>query len=114
MTGAPIAAYTALGPLPMNGDVVMATYLLFGKYSPEALKGISAKRTEEPKALIKKNGGELKAAYAVLGGLDLVMVADLPDTARAMATSAALAKLTGIGFTTAPAVPVEEFDRLVG
>ncbi len=91
----------------------MATYLLFGKYSTDALKGISAKRTDEAKALIKKHGGELKAAYATLGGVDLVMVIDLPDTARAMATSAALAKLTGIGFTTAPAVSIEEFDKLV-
>lgn len=91
----------------------MATYLMFGKYSPEALKGISPKRTDEAKALIKKNGGDLKAAYAVLGAVDLVMVVDLPDTARAMAASAALAKATGIGFTTAPAISVEEFDRLV-
>jgi uncharacterized protein with GYD domain len=91
---------------------MMATYLMFGKYSPEALKGISAKRTNDAKALIKKHGGELKAAYAVLGGVDLVMIVDLPDTARAMAASAALAKLTGIGFTTAPAVTVEEFDKL--
>jgi uncharacterized protein with GYD domain len=91
----------------------MATYLLFGKYSAEALKGISAKRTDEAKALLKKHGGELKAAYATLGGVDLVIVADLPDTGRAMAASAALAKLTGIAFTTAPAVTVEEFDKLV-
>lgn len=91
----------------------MATYVLFGKYTIEALKGISAKRSEAAKALIKKHGGELKAAYAVLGGVDLVMIADLPDTARAMATSAALAKLTGIAFTTSPAVSIEEFDRLV-
>ena len=27
----------------------MATYLLFGKYSAEALKGISAKRSEDQK-----------------------------------------------------------------
>ena len=91
----------------------MATYVLFGKYTIEALKGISAKRSDQAKALIKKHGGELKAAYAVLGGVDLVMIADLPDTARAMATSAALAKATGIAFTTSPAVSIEEFDRLV-
>ncbi len=91
----------------------MATYLMFGKYSPEALKGISAKRTADAKALIKKHGGELKAAYAALGEVDLLIIADLPDTARAMAASAALAKLTGIGFSTAPAVTVEEFDKLV-
>jgi uncharacterized protein with GYD domain len=94
------------------GDVVMATYLMFGKYSADALKGISAKRTDEVKALIKKHGGELRAGYAVLGSVDLVMIVDLPDTARAMATSAALAKLTGIAFTTSPAVTIEEFDKL--
>ena len=55
----------------------MATYLLFGKYSSEALKGISAQRSEEAKALFKKHGGELKQAYATLGGVDLVMIADL-------------------------------------
>jgi uncharacterized protein with GYD domain len=91
----------------------MATYLMFGKYSAEALKGMSAKRTSDAKALIKKHGGELKSAWAVLGGTDLVMVVDLPDTARAMAASAALAKLTGIAFTTSPAVTVEEFDKIV-
>jgi uncharacterized protein with GYD domain len=92
----------------------MATYLLFGRYSSDALKGISAKRSDEAKALIKKHGGELKAAYATLGGIDLVMVADLPDNSRAIAASTALAKLTGIAFTTAPAVTIEEFDKLAG
>jgi uncharacterized protein with GYD domain len=91
----------------------MATYILFGKYSVEGLKGISAKRSSEAKALVKKHGGELKAGYAMLGGVDLVLVADLPDTARAMATSAALAKLTGVAFTTSPAVTIEEFDKIV-
>lgn len=92
----------------------MATYLLFGKYSVEGIKGISAKRSDAAKALIKKHGGELKAAYAALGGIDLVLVVDLPDNARALATSAALAKSTGIAFTTAPAVSIEEFDKLAG
>jgi uncharacterized protein with GYD domain len=92
----------------------MATYLLFGKYSAEALKGISARRSDEAKALIKKHGGELKAAYAMLGGVDLVMIADLPDNTRAMAASMALAKASGIAFTTAPAVPIDEFDKLAG
>jgi uncharacterized protein with GYD domain len=43
----------------------MATYLLFGKYSADS-KGISA-ASDEARALIKKHGGELKAAYATLG-----------------------------------------------
>ena len=92
----------------------MATYVMFGRYSAEGIKGISAKRSEEAKALIKKNGGELKAGYAMLGGTDLVLIVDLPDTTKAMATSAALAKLTGIAFATSPAVTLEEFDKLAG
>ena len=91
----------------------MATYLMFGKYSLEGIKGISAKRSDAAKALIKKHGGELKAGYAALGGVDLVLVVDLPVNARAMATSAALTKSTGIAFTTAPAVTVEQFDKLM-
>jgi uncharacterized protein with GYD domain len=97
-----------------KGGAFMATYLMLGKYSVEGLKGMSAKRTDKLKALLKKNGGELKASYAALGGVDLVLIVDLPDTARAMGTSVALAKATGIAFTTAPAVTIEEFDKLAG
>ena len=92
----------------------MAMYVMFGKYSVEGIKGISARRSEDAKALIKKNGGELKAAYATLGGIDLVLIVDLPDTAKALATSASLAKATGIAFTTSPAVSIDEFDKLMG
>ena len=92
----------------------MATYLMFGKYTLEALKGISAKRTEEAAALIKKHGGELKAAYALLGDTDLVLIVDLPDNGQAMKLSAAMAEKFNISFTTAPAVSVADFDKLMG
>jgi uncharacterized protein with GYD domain len=92
----------------------MPTYVMFGRYSVEGIKGISAGRSEEARSLIKQNGGELKSAYATLGGTDLVMIVDLPDTAKALATSAALARLTGIAFTTSPAVSIDEFDKLMG
>lgn len=92
----------------------MATYVMFGKYSPEALKAISAKRTDEALALIKQYGGEVKAVYALLGEVDVVAILELPDTERAMQTSVALAKLLGISFRTAPAVSIEQFDKLMG
>ena len=41
-------------------------------------------------------------------------IVELPDTARAMQTSAALTKLLGVDFTTAPALTIEEFDKLMG
>jgi uncharacterized protein with GYD domain len=98
----------------MKGDNDMATYFMFGKYSVEGMKGISAGRTGKTLALIKKHGGEFKAGYALLGDADLVLIVDLPDTGQAMKASAALAKLLGASFSTAPAVSVEEFDKLMG
>ncbi len=38
----------------------------------------------------------------------------LNEAGRAMQTSAALAKLLGVDFTIAPALTVEEFDKLMG
>ena len=91
----------------------MATFFLFGKYSSEALKGISAKRTKETADIVKKLGGKVKFIYALLGCYDLVIVVELPGIQEAMKASIALAELTGIGFTTNPAVPVEAFDKLM-
>ncbi len=91
----------------------MATYLMFGKYSAGALEKISAERTEKAAALIKKYGGELKSAYALLGEYDQVMIVELPGTEQVMQASVALSKLTGISFATAPAVSVEQFDKLM-
>ncbi|GIL06893.1 MAG: GYD domain-containing protein [Burkholderiaceae bacterium] len=90
----------------------MATYLMFGHYSSEGIKGISAKRTDKAAAVLRRLGGEMKAGYALLGDVDLVLVVDLPDNEAAMRASVELGKLTGIGFSTAPAITVKEFDRL--
>jgi uncharacterized protein with GYD domain len=50
--------------------------------------------------------------HALLGQNDLVFIADLPGNDTAMKASVALAKTTGIAFSTSPAVTVEEFDKL--
>jgi uncharacterized protein with GYD domain len=92
----------------------MATYFMFGKYSRDSIKQISAKRTNEAVAEIEKNGGKLNAGYALLGEHDLVLIVDFPGTEQAMKTSVALAKQLGISFSTLPAVSVEDFDKLVG
>ena len=91
----------------------MATYFLFGKYSADAIQGISAERTAEATALMKKFGGNVKSGYALLGKYDLALIVELPDTAQAMKASVALSKLTGIAFTTSPAVSVADFDKLM-
>lgn len=90
----------------------MATYFMFGSYSQDSIKSISAKRTDETKDLIEKYGGKLIDAYALLGEKDLVLIADLPDTEQAMKTSVSLSKMLGIGFSTFPAVSVDTFDKI--
>jgi uncharacterized protein with GYD domain len=90
----------------------MSTYFFFGRYSESALKEISAKRTEKAATTIQKFGGEVKSVYALLGEHDLVIIAEVPGTEAAMQCSLALHKLTGIAFTTAPAVSVDQFDKL--
>ncbi|HWR69058.1 MAG TPA: GYD domain-containing protein [Desulfomonilia bacterium] len=91
----------------------MATYILFGKYSAEALKGVNAARTKKAAALVKKLKGKLVGMYAMLGEKDLVFILELPGMEEAMKASVGLFRLTGITFSTSPALSVDEFDKLM-
>lgn len=91
----------------------MSTFLMFGSYSTDAVKEISAERTVETAAVIGGLGGKLTAGYALLGETDLVLIVDFAGVKQAMKASVELTKLLGISFTTLPAVTVEEFDRLI-
>ncbi len=91
----------------------MATFIMCGKYSLDAVKQISAARTQKSLELFKKYGGEVKGMYAMLGEKDLLFIVDLPSVAEAMKVSVALSKMTGIAFTTSAAVSVDEFDKLM-
>lgn len=91
----------------------MGTFFMFGRYSHDSIKDISAKRTNKTKELIVELGGTLKSAYALMGEIDLVLIVEFPGKEEAIKASVALSKMLGIGFTTAPAVTVETFDKLV-
>ena len=91
----------------------MAIFMMFGKYTSEALRGISPERTEQVVELIETNGGKVISMYAVMGEHDLVFTLDFPDSDSAFATSVALNRITGISFTTSPVVDVEMFDSLI-
>ena len=91
----------------------MATFIMCGKYSAEAIKGISAERTQQVVGVIKKFGGDVQGMYALLGEKDLIFITTFPGNEQALQASVALAKLTGIAFTTSPAVTVQAFDKLV-
>lgn len=90
----------------------MATFVMLGKYTPQALADLSPKRTDKAVALIKKHKGEVVSMYATLGKNDLLLIVEFPGVEEAMKASVALCKMTGIGFNTSPAVPVETFDKL--
>ena len=90
----------------------MATYYMFGKYSQDAVQGISADRTKEAVSVIKKLGGKVNSMHVLLGRYDLVLVVTLPSAEKVVKASIELTRLTGVGFTTSEAIPVEKFDKL--
>lgn len=87
---------------------------MLGKYTLEGVKNISKARTEQVKKTITNNKGKINSIYILLGNYDLILIVDFPSEKEAVKTSVELTKLTGIGFTTLPAISVEEFDKLVG
>lgn len=89
----------------------MTTFFMFGKYSPDSLKKVSAERTRKATDVIQAHGGRLKSAYVLLGDKDLVFIVSLPNATQATLISIQLTKITGISFTTSIAIPAEEFDR---
>ncbi|MGE5197754.1 MAG: GYD domain-containing protein [Deltaproteobacteria bacterium] len=90
----------------------MAKFVMLGKYSSEAIKGITAERTKKGIEVIEKAGGKVNSMFALMGCFDLLLVVDFPGVAEAMKASVALSKLTGIGFSTSAAMSIEEFDRI--
>jgi uncharacterized protein with GYD domain len=91
----------------------MPIFMMFGKYTGNSLKNVSAQRTKKAVKIIEKNGGKVIAMYAVMGEHDLVFTLDFPDLDKALSASAALNMLTGISFSTSPVVDVEKFDHLM-
>jgi len=86
---------------------------MFGKYSAEGIKGISAARTVEAQKIIKMNGGEMVSAYILLGENDLLLIVNFPGIDDVIKSSVALSKLFGISISTSPAITAEHFDKIV-
>ncbi len=91
----------------------MAIFFMFGNYTAEARREMSAARTQQAISTIQQLGGEVNAMHALLGPYDLLFCVTLPGIDDAIKASVALSDLTGIAFTTCPAVTVEAFDKLV-
>ena len=90
----------------------MATFYLFGKYTQQSINQISGDRTKKAVSAIEKLKGKVRSMDALLGEKDLVFVVELPSAKEALKVSLALAKTTGIAFTTSEAISISEFDKL--
>lgn len=91
----------------------MAIYLMFGRYTPAGIADVSKERTQQAYDIIKRYNGKIKDGYALLGDKDLVLITEFRKNENAMQAAAALSKLTNIAITTSPAVPIEDFDKLM-
>jgi uncharacterized protein with GYD domain len=91
----------------------MTTYIFYGRYTMDALKGMSPERADTAVEAIEQCGGQVEGMYATLGKYDLVFILSFPSVEDAMKCSVVLARITGITFTSSPAVPVEQFDQMM-
>ena len=100
-------------PLVGKGGGKMAKFFIYGKYTRDALDGISADRTKKALDVIAKAGGKVDSMYALLGKYDIVLITDFPGVAEVMKASIGLNKLTNISFVSFPAIAIEEFDKIM-
>ena len=92
----------------------MSTFFMFGKYTSAAAQDVSVQRTRQAHKVVEDLGGSIKGIYALMGEYDLAMIVELPRMAEAMKASVSLKRLTDISFFTTAAMPIEEFDQMVG
>ena len=91
----------------------MTTYFLIGTYGADAIRDISRERTSDVTWLIEDMGGKVLSVYLLLGEKDLVIIADFPGLKEAIKGSVNISKMTGISFTTSPAITAGEFDEFM-
>ena len=87
----------------------MATFVMLGRMSVDSMRESNPQQLAEAMALIKKNGGELKAGFGMMGKYELLLILEMPNIEQMMKTSVGLTKmLGGITFITSPAFTLEE------
>jgi uncharacterized protein with GYD domain len=74
----------------------MATFIMTGRYSTEAIKRISGERTTKATDIVQQCGGKLVAAYATMGETDLLVIVEFPGVGEAIRASVALNKALGL------------------
>ena len=92
----------------------MPKYLFKGSYTTEGAKGLKkdggSKRRQAAEALVKQVGGTLESFYFTFGESDFILIADVPDSAAAVALSLAVNGSGGLRSQSSPLITVEEMD----
>lgn len=92
----------------------MATFVMRGTYPPEVVKQISSERNVRGYQILQECGATNVSVYATMGEDDILVLADFPGIHEAMKASVSLTRELGISFDTVPALPIDDFDALVG
>ena len=92
----------------------MSTFYMFGTYSAEMFRDVSAGRTKEIEAMVKEYGGKIIQMHVLIGKSkdDLVLVVAFPDEEITTCFSIALTNKLGILFVTHLTVTMEKFDKI--
>jgi len=92
----------------------MPKYLFKGSYTAEGAKGLKkdggSKRYQAAEALVKQVGGTLDAFYFTFGESDFILIADVPDSAAAVAVSLAVNATGALEAQSSPLITVQEMD----
>jgi uncharacterized protein with GYD domain len=90
----------------------MPTYVTLFRYTAEGFNDLSEVRRQHQISLLESHGGQVKAAYRLMGAWDALFITEYPDEQSAMRALLATCQ-SGIGTTqTMPALPLEEFVQL--
>ncbi|MCU0500385.1 MAG: GYD domain-containing protein [Anaerolineae bacterium] len=93
----------------------MGKYLFQGSYTEQGLKGLLKEggtgRRKAIEQVVKGLGGTLEVLYWAYGSDDFFIVADVPDSASAIATSLIINASGAARFRTTVLITPEEIDR---
>ena len=96
----------------------MPKYLFQANYTTQGFQGLlkegGTSRRQVFEALANEQGGALESFYYALGGSDLYMTFDLPDTATAAAVSMTIGAGGALNITTVQLITPEEIDEACG
>jgi uncharacterized protein with GYD domain len=93
----------------------MPKFMFSAGYTPAGIEGLQREGGSGRRAMfaemIEAVGGSIESFYYAFGPDDLVIIADLPDDASAVAVSMEVAKAGAISIRTVVLIPPDTIDR---